>query len=133
MHEEVTEIRREAGLFRIGSRSEDGELARRTKAVALATGYFHNPRRLQVEGEDQPWVSYRYREPYAHFGQQVVVVGGGNSAAEAALELWRNGVVVTLVHRGEALKPSIKYWLKPDAEHRIARLGTHERGSTRSG
>lgn len=119
VHEEVTEIRREAGLFRIGSRSEDGELARRTKAVALATGYFHNPRQLGVDGEERPWVSYRYFEPYAHFGRDVVVVGGGNSAAEAALELWRNGVKVTLVHRGETLKPSIKYWLRPDAQNRI--------------
>lgn len=119
VHEEVTEIRREEGLFRIESRTEDEDLTRWTKAVALATGYFHNPRQLGVEGEEQPWVSYRYFEPYAHFGRDVVVVGGGNSAAETALDLWRNGAKVTLVHRGETLKPSIKYWLRPDAENRL--------------
>jgi thioredoxin reductase (NADPH) len=118
-HEEVMEIRRENGLFAVESRTVDGELTRWTKAVALATGYFQNPRRLGVEGEDQGWVSYRYFEPYAHFGERVVVVGGGNSAAETALELWRNGAKVTVVHRGPTLKPSIKYWLKPDAENRI--------------
>ncbi len=118
-HEEVIEIRREEAFFSLKSRTEDEELTRWTQAVALATGYFHNPQRLGVEGEDQPWVSYRYLEPYAHFGMRVVVVGGGNSAAETALDLWRNGAMVTLVHRGETLKPSIKYWLRPDAENRI--------------
>jgi len=118
-YEEVVDISRDEDLFVVRSRSEDEELARRTKAVALATGYFHNPHLLGVEGEEQPWVSYRYLEPYAHFGMQVVVVGGGNSAAETALDLWRNGAKVTLVHRGETLKPSIKYWLRPDAENRI--------------
>ena len=89
------------------------------RAVAIATGYFVNPRRLGVPGEDLPWVSNRYKEPYPHFGQDVVVVGAGNTAAEAALDLWRNGVRVTLVHRGAALKPGVKYWLKPDMENRI--------------
>lgn len=118
-HEEVIEIRREEALFSVTSRREGGEVLRQTKAVALATGYFHNPHRLGVEGEEQPWVRYRYLEPYPHFGMRVVVVGGGNSAAEAALELWRNGARVTLVHRRETLKPSIKYWVRPDAENRI--------------
>ena len=119
-HEEVIGISPEKAVFSVRSRVQDGERTRRSKAVALATGYFQNPRRLGVEGEDQPWVSYRYFEPYAHFGERVVVVGGGNSAAETALELWRNGARVSLVHRGPTLKPSIKYWLKPDAENRIA-------------
>lgn len=93
---------------------------RRTRAVALATGYFGNPRRLGVPGEDLPWVSYRYREPYLHHGHHVVVVGAGNSACEAALDLWRNGARVTLVHRRDQIKNSVKYWVKPDVENRIA-------------
>ncbi len=93
---------------------------RRARAVALATGYFGNPRRLGVPGEELPWVSYRYLEPYLHHGHHVVVVGGGNSASEAALDLWRNGARVTLIHRRDEIKQSVKYWVKPDVENRIA-------------
>ncbi len=93
---------------------------RRARAVALATGYFWNPRHLGVPGEDRPWVSSLYVEPYAHFGDRVVVVGGGNSAAKTALDLWRNDARVTLVHRREHLKDSVKYWIRPDIENRIA-------------
>jgi len=93
---------------------------RRARAVALAIGYFWNPRRLGVPGEELPWVRWRYAEPYAHFGQRVMIVGGGNSAAKTALDLWRNGVEVVLVHRREALKHGVKYWIRPDIDNRIA-------------
>jgi thioredoxin reductase (NADPH) len=119
LHEEVTSVRRRGEVLEILSRNEGQERTRTAHGVAVATGYFHNPRRLRVAGEDKPWVSYRYREPYAHFGDQVVVIGGGNSAAEAALDLWRNGARVTLVHRGPSVKDTVKYWLKPDIEHRV--------------
>lgn len=117
--EEVISTRREDDLFAVVTKRGGQEHHRLARAVALATGYFHRPRRLTVPGEDLPWVHCRYREPYGHFGEDVVVIGGGNSAAEAALDLWRNGVRVTLVHRGEALKGSVKYWLKPDFERRV--------------
>lgn len=117
--EEVISARRVDDRFEVLSRSVGLERTRSARAVALATGYFHLPRRLSVPGEDLPWVHSRYREPYGHFGQDVIVVGGGNSAAEAGLDLWRNGARVTLVHRGEALKSSVKYWLKPDFEQRV--------------
>lgn len=119
LHEEVLEVRREGEEFAVHTRRSQGTRVLRARAVALATGYFFNPRRLGVPGEDLPWVSTRYLEPYPHFGQDVVVVGAGNTAAEAALDLWRNGVRVTLVHRGPHLKPGVKYWLKPDLENRI--------------
>ncbi len=90
------------------------------RKVAVAMGYFESPRRLGIEGEDLPWVHHRYREPYPHFGERVAVIGGGNSAAEAALELWRAGAEVALVHRGAELKSSVKYWLKPDFENRAS-------------
>jgi thioredoxin reductase (NADPH) len=91
----------------------------RARAVAIATGYFGQPRRLGVPGEDLPWVHSRYMEAYPHFGQDVVVIGAGNTAAEAALDMWRNSVRVSIVHRGAHVKPGVKYWLKPDIENRI--------------
>ena len=118
-HEEVLSVERRDEQFLVRTRKAGQETVRRSKAVALATGYFHRPRCLGVEGEDQSWVQSRYREPYPHFGEHVVVIGGGNSAAETALDLWRNGAHVTLVHRGESVKKTIKYWLRPDFEHRV--------------
>lgn len=118
-HEEVLEAHRKDGLFEVRTVRGGEERLLESRAVALATGYFHRPRRLGVPGEDLPWVHSRYLEPYPHYDEDVVVVGGGNSAAETALDLWRNGARVTLVHRGEAVKRSIKYWLRPDFEHRV--------------
>jgi thioredoxin reductase (NADPH) len=115
LYEDVLEVRKEGDGFVVVS----AKRAYRARAVALATGYFGNPRRLGVPGEDLPWVSTRYKEAYPHFAQDVVVVGAGNTAAEAALDMWRNGVRVSLVHRGPHVRPGVKYWLKPDIENRI--------------
>ncbi len=121
LHEEVLSVEPAGESFRVRTRTASGESrVREARAVAIATGYFGQPRRLGVPGEDLPWVQARYREPYPHFSEHVAVVGGGNSAAEAALDLWRNGARVTLVHRGAAPKPTVKYWVKPDLENRIA-------------
>jgi thioredoxin reductase (NADPH) len=120
LHEEVTGVRRAGDGFEVTSRRGERESRWRAGAVALASGYFGRPVRLGVPGEDLPWVSARYLEPYGHSGDRVVVVGGGNSAAEAALELYRWGAEVTIVHRGTAFRPGVKYWLKPDLENRIA-------------
>ena len=89
-------------------------------AAILATGFFDNPRRLDVPGAERPHVHARYVSGFPFHGRDVVVVGGKNSAAEAALDLYRHGARVTLVHRGEALSPRVKYWIKPDLENRIA-------------
>lgn len=116
LFEEVRGVRKDGDAFVVTT-------ARRTlaaRAVVLATGYFGNPRRLGVPGEDLPWVSFRYKEAYPHYGQEVVMIGAGNTAAEAALDLWRNGVKVTLVHRGAQVKPGVKYWVRPDIENRIS-------------
>ena len=109
-----------ASMFALETRSSRGvRRVRHARFVVLAIGYFDHPNRIGVPGEDLPHVRHYYREPHEHYRQRVVVVGGGNSAAEAALELYRSGARVTLVHRGPHLKPTIKYWLRPDIENRI--------------
>ncbi len=119
LYEDVLEVRREVDGFTVETVSRGTRRGRRARAVALATGYFDGPKRLDVPGEDLPWVHGRYLEPYAHFGQHVLVVGGGNSACETALDLWRNGVRVTMAVHKPHLKPTVKFWVKPDVEHRI--------------
>ncbi|MEL7061536.1 MAG: NAD(P)-binding domain-containing protein [Acidobacteriota bacterium] len=131
LFEEVTAVDQldQAGGFVVETRAVDGRrdgdgrprvVRRRARAVALATGYFGQPKRLGVPGEELSWVRSRYLEPWQHFGQRVLLVGGGSTASETALDLWRHGVAVTLAHRRAALKSSLKYWLKPDLENRIA-------------
>ena len=91
----------------------------------VATGYFDNPNQLGIPGEDGENVSHYYTEAHPFWGLNVTVVGGGNSAADAALDLYRHGVNVTLVHRGPDLKHTIKYWVKPDLENRIKEGSIH--------
>jgi thioredoxin reductase (NADPH) len=120
LFENVRKIDRlEGGGFEIVSEQDEVEIRRRSRFAALATGYFHRPRHLGVVGENQPWVHHRYLEPYRHFRQHVAIIGGGNSALEAALDLWRNHVRVTVVHRRSEVKKTVKYWLRPDFENRV--------------
>lgn len=107
-------------IFSINTRSDRGvRRVHHARAVLLATGYYDHPNVLGVPGEDLPHVAHYYSEAHPHYRQRVVIVGGRNSAAETALELYRAGAHVTLVHRCAALGDSIKYWVKPDIENRI--------------
>jgi len=121
--EKVLSIEREPGderLFAVETRSSRGvRRARLARSVILAIGYYDHPVMLGVPGEDLPHVHHYYGEPHPHYRQRVVIVGGGNSAAESALEMFRAGAHVTLVHRGPELKSTIKYWVRPDIENRI--------------
>jgi thioredoxin reductase (NADPH) len=120
LDEEVIAAERVGQRFRLTTRTESGETRERTaRNLVFATGYYDCPNRLGVAGEDLPHVSHYYTEPHAYFQRDVVVVGGKNSAAITALELYRAGARVTLVHRGAALSGSVKYWVKPDIENRI--------------
>ncbi|MFO7694659.1 MAG: YpdA family putative bacillithiol disulfide reductase [Vicinamibacterales bacterium] len=123
--EEVTGVRRGASGERAGfvldvKARGGGMRTRCAPAVVLATGYYDHANLLGVPGEDLPHVSHYYSEPHPFYRRPVVVVGGNNSAAEAALDLHRAGAHVTLVHRDAALGGSIKYWVKPDIENRIS-------------
>jgi thioredoxin reductase (NADPH) len=87
--------------------------------LVLATGYYDRPNYLDIPGEELPKVAHYYREPHPYYNSDVVVVGAKNSSAIAALEVWRHGGRVTLVHRGPSMHDHVKYWIKPDVENRI--------------
>lgn len=118
-----------SGLVRCDLESARGSARVTCRRLVLSTGYYDHFNPLGVPGEDLPHVSHRFDEAHRSFGLDVVVIGGKNSAIEAALELFRAGARVTLVYRRDAFKPTVKYWLKPDVENRIkageiaARLG----------
>ena len=129
--EKVLSVEREGGIFAIETESPKGvRRARHARHVVMAIGYYDHPVMIGVPGEDLPHVRHYYGEPHPHYRQRVVIVGGGNSAAESALEMFRAGAHVTIVHRAPALKSTIKYWVRPDIENRIkegsigARFGT---------
>ncbi len=107
-------------LFAVETLSNRGvRRARLARHVVMAIGYYDHPVMIGVPGEDLPHVHHYYGEPHPHYQQRVVIVGGGNSAAESALEMFRAGAHVTLVHRAPTLKSTIKYWVRPDIENRI--------------
>lgn len=91
----------------------------RARKVVIAIGYFDHPNRLGIPGEDLPKVSHYYKEAHPYYGRDVAIIGGANSAAISALDLYRHGARVTIVHRGEDLRPTIKYWILPDIRNRI--------------
>jgi thioredoxin reductase (NADPH) len=107
-------------VFTVTTRSSSGvRRVRQARSVVLAIGYYDFPNYLRVPGEELPHVSHYYTDAHPYYRQRVVVVGGKNSAAEAALEMFRANVRVTLVHRHATLGDSIKYWVRPDIENRI--------------
>ena len=91
----------------------------RARKLIVATGYYDLPNYLNIPGENLAKVHHYYNEPHPYFDLDVLVIGGKNSAAIAALDLWRHGARVTLVHRAPELHRHIKYWIKPDIENRI--------------
>ena len=119
-YEGVEEITGEEGAFQLRTRTKGGE-ERTYKAnyVVMATGGFHGPNLLGVPGEELPKVLHYYTEPYPFYDQDVLVIGGRNSAVEAALELYRNGARVTLVHFLDWIDKGVKPWVVPDITNRL--------------
>ncbi len=116
---EVASLDGQKGKFKLSGTTRWGEAFEATaERVVLATGAYATPQMLEVPGEELPKVSHFYTEAHPYFGHKVLVVGGRNSAVEAALELWRAGVDVSLCHR-RATFGSVKYWIEPDIENRI--------------
>jgi thioredoxin reductase (NADPH) len=119
LYERVERIDGEEANFVVRTASETGRRQYHGKKIVIATGYYDLPNPLGIPGEDLPSVSHYFTDPHPYWNQQVVVIGGRNSAAEAALELFRGGARVTLIHRGAEMGKTLKYWVKPDIENRI--------------
>jgi thioredoxin reductase (NADPH) len=94
-------------------------IVHRARKLVIATGYYDLPNYLGIPGEDLSKVKHYYHEPHPYYALDVVVIGGKNSAAIAALDLWRHGARVTLVHRGAEMHRHVKYWILPDISNRI--------------
>ncbi len=109
-----------AARFLVHSRTAAGARTTPAHAVVLATGYFGSPRRLGVPGESLPHVTHEFREGHEAFGRRALVVGGGNSAVEAAIELADCGAQVTLVHFGPDFDRNIKPWIRPSLDQAVA-------------
>jgi len=119
-YERVDDIRGEDGAFEVHTtRQAGGRRVYHAAKVVLATGYYDVAAPLGCPGEDLPKVRHYYEDPHPYFDCDVTVVGGRNSAAIYALECYRAGARVTLVHRGDKLSNKIKYWILPDIENRI--------------
>jgi len=116
----VTAARRRASGFDLTVEHRGAERGASCAALVVATGFFDTPRRLGIPGEELPKCSHYFRDGHPYYGRRVAVVGGGNSAAETALELLRAGADVTLVHHAAELRPAVKYWVRPEIENRIA-------------
>lgn len=118
--ERAKRIVREAdGTFSVHVQRRHDATTYRARHVVVATGYYEQPNLLGVPGESLPHVAHYFTEGHRHWKQQVVIVGGGNSAVDAALESWRAGAQVTMVLRGEALHPTVKPWVLPDITNRL--------------
>lgn len=122
-YEKVTAVEKlDNGIFAVHSVKRSGEtLQTMAKAVVVATGYFDHPNRLGIPGEDLPHVTHFFREAHPYAGTRVIVIGGSNSAADAALELERVKAQVTMVYRGESVSANIKPWVRPIFDSLVAK------------
>jgi len=115
----VTTVKKDKSGFSVIIENNGLQQMEKSKIAVIATGFYDNPNYLDVPGEELAHVSHYYTEALKHFGEDVVIVGGKNSAVEAALDLYRNGAKVSIIHRRNEIKESVKYWILPDIINRI--------------
>ena len=119
-YERVDRVEGTDGDFRVHTIDRFGAVhVHQAQKLVIATGYYDLPNYMNIPGEDLSKVAHYYHEPHAYYDNDVLVIGGKNSAAIAALELWRHGGRVTIVHRGAGMHKNVKYWILPDIENRI--------------
>ncbi len=119
LYTEVTRLARSGDGFVVDVSSKGQSRTLYADKVAVATGYFDNPKLLGIPGEDLPNVSHYYSEAHPFWQRNVTIIGAGSSAADAALDLYRGGANVTMIHRGEDFRHSLKYWIRPNLENRV--------------
>jgi thioredoxin reductase (NADPH) len=115
LYEEVKTLKKEEGIFHIHT----SKGAYTSNKIILATGFYDLPNLMHVPGEELPKVLHYYKEPWPFVGQKVLVVGGANSAVDAALECWRKGAQVSMALLGDEVDENVKYWVRPDVMNRI--------------
>jgi thioredoxin reductase (NADPH) len=119
-YQRVTSVTGYDGAFKIRAQDlHNHEHEYTARKIVAATGYYDRPNYMNIPGEDLPKVMHYYKDPHPYFDMDVLIVGAKNSASIAALELWRRGSRVTMVHRGPEIHRNVKYWIKPDIENRI--------------
>jgi thioredoxin reductase (NADPH) len=119
-YEHVEQVDGSDGNFTVQTVDRFGRMSRyRARKLVVATGYYDLPNYLGIPGEDFSKVKHYYHEPHPFYDLDVLVIGGKNSAAIAALDLWRHGARVTLVHRGAEMHRHVKYWILPDINNRM--------------
>ncbi|HEX4284611.1 MAG TPA: YpdA family putative bacillithiol disulfide reductase, partial [Terracidiphilus sp.] len=119
-YETVDRVDGRDGNFTVHTMDRFGRmLQHRARKLVIATGYYDLPNYLGIPGEDLSKVKHYYHEPHPFYGLDVLVIGGKNSSAIAALDLWRHGAKVTLVHRGAEMHRHVKYWILPDINNRV--------------
>jgi len=119
-YERVARVTGQNGKFTVHTEDRFGRAGQlRARKLIMSTGYYDLPNMMCIPGEELSKVHHYYDDPHPYFDADVVVIGGKNSAAIAALELWRSGARVTVVYRGAGVQPHVKYWIKPDLENRI--------------
>jgi thioredoxin reductase (NADPH) len=120
-YERVTKIEGRDGAFTVRTEDEHARAHEyHSRKIIIATGFYDHANLLNIPGEDLPHVSHYFTEPHPYWNEDVVIIGGGNSAAETALELFRAGSRVTLVVRQPTMSKSLKYWVRPDVDNRVA-------------
>lgn len=116
LYESIQDVEKENNFFFVRSSKQ----VYKARNIVIATGFYDLPNLMNIPGEDLHKVHHYYKEAHIYFGQKIVVVGAANSAVDVAMETWRKGADVTMVIRDEHIRESVKYWIKPDVENRIA-------------
>lgn len=116
LYETVDHVKSESGSFVVVTSKKQYS----AKHIVIATGFYDLPNLMNIPGEHLDKVHHYYKEPHIYFGQKIVVVGAANSAVDVAMETWRKGADVTMVIRNEQIRESVKYWIRPDVQNRIA-------------